>query len=82
MFSAISDFFSSVLSFFTSIGEFIVKIGEYAFKAIADLLYVGEVAAKVVVDFPSYINWLPSSVVVLLSSIIAVIVILRISGRF
>ena len=71
----------SVIEFFKGIGEAIVSVFDFLVSFFEDLVYVITLLGKFIAQIPSYFSWLPTELIVILSSILAVVVIYKIMGR-
>lgn len=71
----------SVIEFFKGIGEAIVSVFDFLVSLFEDLVYVITLLGKFIAQVPSYFSWLPTELIVILSSILAVVVIYKIMGR-
>lgn len=71
----------SVIEFFKGIGDFIVSVLDFVVSFFEDLVYVITLLGKFIAQVPSYFSWLPTELIVILSSILAVVVIYKIMGR-
>lgn len=72
---------SSVIEFFKGIGEAIVAAFDFLISFFEDLVYVIKLLGKFILQIPSYFSWLPAELLIILSSIIAIVVIYKIMGR-
>lgn len=72
---------SSVIEFFKGIGEAIVVAFDFLISFFEDLVYVIKLLGKFILQIPSYFSWLPAELLIILSSIIAIVVIYKIMGR-
>lgn len=72
---------NAVIKFFAGLGDVLRGAVELLIGLIADLLYIIQLTAKAVSAIPSYFGMLPSSVVALLTTIFAVVVLYKIFGR-
>lgn len=71
----------SVIEFFKGIGAAIVSVFDFLVSFFEDLVYVITLLGKFIAQIPSYFSWLPTELIVILSSILAVVVIYKIMGR-
>lgn len=74
MLSAIKDTLFGFVELVTSLVNFVIGI-------IKDIVYVVQLTAKFVAKVPTLFSWLPNSVVALLVTLFAVVVIYKILGR-
>lgn len=74
MLGNILDGIKSIANFFITVGQFIVDF-------ISDLVYAIGLIGKTVLEIPSYIGWLPSSLIAMLTTIFSIVVIYKILGR-
>ena len=71
----------AILEFFAAIGDFISGAFQFLLSCVADLVYIVQLTAKAVAAIPSYLRLLPPSVIALLTTIFAVVVLYKIFGR-
>lgn len=74
MLGNILDGIKSIANFFITVGQFIVDF-------IADLVYAIGLIGKTVLELPSYIQWIPGSLVALLTTAFSIVVIYKVLGR-
>lgn len=74
MLGNILDGIKSIANFFITVGQFIVDF-------ISDLVYAIGLIGKTVLEIPSYLGWLPSSLIAMLTTIFSIVVIYKILGR-
>ena len=74
MLGNILDGIKSIANFFITVGQFIVDF-------ISDLVYAIGLIGKTVLEIPSYLGWLPSSLMAMLTTIFSIVVIYKILGR-
>ena len=71
----------SILNTLTSIGDFFASIIEWVADFIEDLVQMAKYLGQAVVEFPTYFNWLPSSVLAILITLVGIVVIYKFLGR-
>lgn len=71
----------AIVSFFKGIGDAIVSAFDFVISFFQDLIYVIQLLGKVILSIPGYLSWLPASVVALLLTLFAIVVIYKILGR-
>lgn len=71
----------AIIGFFKGIGDAIVSAFDFVISFFQDLIYVIKLLGKVILSIPNYLSWLPSSVVALLLTLFAIVVIYKILGR-
>lgn len=71
----------SILTVLGSIGNFIASIVDWVADFIEDLVQMAKYLGQAVVEFPSYFDWLPSSVLAILITLIGIVVIYKFLGR-
>lgn len=71
----------AIINFFQSFGNVISSIFDIVWTFLSDILTIAELLARFLGQIPSFFSWLPSSVVTLLVSIFAVVVLYKIAGR-
>lgn len=64
-----------------AIGEFLASIVTFVVDFIGDLVYTVELIGETVLGLPDYFTWLPSSIVALIISLFAIVVIYKVLGR-
>ena len=74
MLGNILDGIKSIANFFITVGQFIVDF-------ISDLVYAIGLIGKTILEIPSYLGWLPSSLIAMLTTIFSIVVIYKILGR-
>lgn len=72
---------SAVLDFLQGIAAGVSAALDFLMGLIEDVAYVVKITAEFVTQIPSYISWLPASVVAIIVSIFVVVVIYKILGR-
>lgn len=72
---------SSIIEFFKGIAVAIVAAFDFLISFFNDLVYVIKLLGKFILQIPSYFSWLPAELLLILSSIIAIVVIYKIMGR-
>lgn len=72
---------TAILNFIQGIADGVMALIAFLLSMIQDIAYVAELTAKVVLDIPVYLSWLPSPVIALAVSIFAIVVIYKILGR-
>lgn len=65
----------------TDIGNFFSTVIDFVISFVEDVVYVIQLTAESVAKIPDYFSWLPESVIVLLVSTFAVVVIYKVLGR-
>lgn len=71
----------AILDFFVGIFEVISSLIQFVIDFIGDLVYVVQLTATFVANIPVYFAWLPSTIVSLIVTIFAVVVIYKVMGR-
>ena len=71
----------SILTVLGSIGNFIASIVDWVADFIEDLVQMAKYLGQAVVEFPGYFDWLPSSVLAILITLIGIVVIYKFLGR-
>lgn len=71
----------TVKEYIVGIGELFISIYDFVIGFFSDIVYVIKLTAAFVANIPNYFSWLPSSVVALIVSIFAVVVIYKVLGR-
>lgn len=74
MWDQLKDGFTQIFEFFGAIIDFIIDF-------VADLVNVVKNTAVAVSEIPSYFDWLPPEVLVIIVSIFSVVVIYKVLGR-
>lgn len=64
----------SIVDFFTSIVTFVIDFFQ-------DLVFVIGTLGSVIVNIPSYIGWLPTSMIILITTAFSFVVIYKLLGR-
>lgn len=72
---------TAIIDFLGAIADGVVAAIEFLSGLIADLLYVAETLAAIVVEMPTYLSFLPSEVLAAVMALIAIVVIYKILGR-
>ena len=72
---------SSVIEFLKGIGEAILAAFDFLISFFEDLVYVIKLLGKFILQIPNYFSWLPAELLLILSSLIAIVVIYKIMGR-
>ena len=70
----IQEALSNIVDFFTSVVDFVLDF-------ISDLVYAIKLIGETVLNLPDFFGWLPGSIVTLLISLFAIVVIYKIIGR-
>jgi hypothetical protein len=78
---AIQNFLNGISRGIQTLTRFIVAVYDFLIGFIEDLVYVVKLTAEFVINIPSYFSWLPGTVVSLIVSIFAVVVIYKVLGR-
>ncbi len=71
---AIIDFFESLISIIGSVVDFVIGL-------VQDLIYVVQLLGEALAEMPVLFGWLPAEVLVVLLTVFALLVVLRILGR-
>ena len=71
---AIIDFFKNIAGFFKSVIDFVVNLFN-------DLIYVIQVIGQAIAKIPTYLAFIPQSIVALFVLALTVIVVYKIAGR-
>lgn len=71
----------SILDTLTAIGDFLASVVEWVADFIEDLVQMAKYLGQAVVEFPSYFDWLPASIVALLVTAVGIVVIYKFLGR-
>lgn len=71
----------SILDTLTGIGDFFASVVEWVADFIEDLVQMAKYLGQAVIEFPTYFDWLPASIVVLLVTAVGIIVIYKFLGR-
>ena len=71
----------SIFNLLKSLGNGIKSIVEFITDFFEDIAYVVKLTGEFVAKIPSYFDWLPSEVLVLLITAFAVVVIYKVLGR-
>lgn len=71
----------SILATLQSIGDFFASVIEWVADFIEDLVTMAKYLGQAVIEFPTYFDWLPASVVALLVTAVGIIVIYKFLGR-
>lgn len=72
---------TAILNFIQGIADGVQAAIAFLLTVIEDIAYIVQLTAKFVVQIPTYLSFLPPSVVALIVSIFAVVVIYKILGR-
>lgn len=72
---------TSLIEFFKGFAEAIVVAFDFLISFFEDTVYVIKLLGKFILQIPSYFSWLPAELLIILSSIIALVVIYKIMGR-
>ena len=71
---AILDFFKNIAGFFKSVIDFVVNLFN-------DLIYVIQLIGQAIAKIPTYLSFIPQSIVALFVLALTVIVVYKIAGR-
>ena len=71
----------AILDVLEGIGRFISAVVDFVIDLVEGLLYAVELMGQFVAEIPNYFNWLPESVVAILVTIFAVVVVYKMIGR-
>lgn len=71
----------SILDTLTSIGDFFASVVEWVADFIEDLVTMAKYLGQAVIEFPTYFDWMPASVVALLVTAVGIVVIYKFLGR-
>lgn len=71
----------AIIDFFKAISDGVSAALGFLLSFIEDTVYVIQLTGEFVAQIPSYLGWLPSSVLAVVVSIFAVVVIYKILGR-
>lgn len=63
------------------IGNFFSTVIDFVISFVEDVVYVIKLTAETVAKIPDYFDWLPSSVVAIIVSAFAIVVIYKVLGR-
>lgn len=72
---------TAVINFVKGIGDGLMAIVDFVSGLIEDILYMVKLTAEFVANIPEYLSFLPPSVIAMIVSIFAVVVIYKILGR-
>lgn len=72
---------NAILKFFSGVADLIGGAIDFLIGLVADLVYIVQLTAKAVATLPYYLRLLPPTVIVLLTTIFAVVVLYKIFGR-
>lgn len=64
-----------------SIGDFFKTIIDFVISLFQDLVYMVKLVGETVAELPEYFSWMPASLVAIIVSIFALVVIYKILGR-
>lgn len=70
-----------LVNFFLDMRDLIVGLVDFVVGLVEDLVYVVTLCGQFVLKIPQFFSWLPGSVVALIVTIFAVVVIYKILGR-
>lgn len=70
-----------IISFFKSLIDFLVGVVEFVMKLLKDLVYVVKLLGTSVLHLPDYLAFLPATVISVVISIFAIVVIYKVLGR-
>lgn len=71
----------AIIGFFRGIADVLVGAVDFLIGIIRDLVYLAQLTGRAVSAIPKFFTWLPPSVVALLLTIFAVVVIYKLLGR-
>lgn len=71
----------SILDTLTAIGDFLAGIVEWVAEFIEDLVTMAKYLGQAVIEFPTYFDWLPASVIALLVTAVGIVVVYKFLGR-
>lgn len=72
---------TAIITFIQGIADAISAALDFLLGLVEDVLFIAQTCAAFVVKIPEYLSFLPSSVLALIVSIFAVVVIYKILGR-
>lgn len=70
-----------LVDFFLSMRDMILGLINFVVGTVEDLVYVVKLCGQFVLKIPQFFSWLPGSVVALIVTIFAVVVIYKVLGR-
>ena len=70
-----------IVNFLKGIVDFFVGVIQFVIKLVGDLVYVVKLLGETVAHLPDYLQFLPSAVVAILVTTLAVVVIYKVLGR-
>ncbi len=71
----------AVISFLISFANLISNLVQFLINLVKDLIYVVGLLAKMVVQIPNMIGWLPSACISLVLTLFSIVVIYKVLGR-
>lgn len=71
----------TIANFFTGIADVVTSLIDFVVGIVTDLVYVVTLCNEFVMKIPAYFAWLPSSVITVIVTIFAIVVIYKILGR-
>lgn len=71
----------AVINFVKNIADVIVAVFDFLIGLIEDLVFMVGLLGQFVVNIPSYLAWLPGSVISIIVVIFSIVVIYKILGR-
>lgn len=77
----ILDFFTYVWDLIRSLGETTVLVTKLVFNLLKDLPLFVKLTTAFSADLPQYLNWLPASVVSIITLTIALVIVYKFFGR-
>ena len=72
---------SAIITFFESIFNIIKSLVDFVIGIIDDIVYLVQLTGRFLMQIPSYLGWLPSSIVASLVAIFTIVVLYKILGR-
>lgn len=70
-----------MVQFLSAIGDAIVSAINFVISFFGDVVYMIQLTGKFLLAIPSYLSWLPPSLVASIMTIIAIVVVYKVIGR-
>lgn len=71
----------AIITFFEGLADAIVGAIDFLIGFIEDIVYIVKITGEFVLQIPSYLGWLPSSVLAIIVVVFGVVVIYKVMGR-
>lgn len=71
----------AIVTFLEGIGLFLAGLVDLVISLVSDIIYVITLAGRTLLQLPSYLEWIPREVRVMLFSLFAIVVVYKVIGR-